>query len=118
MTYSIFQQVKLRLGEYTVDDSGAVTFTAKNHDVALNQIIEQAIKEVKRTRRYPSSYTDDQISADISKYEGVIVDLALYDSAKIGGEFQESDSENGKSRTWVNRETILRDVYPLAVCIS
>lgn len=40
------------------------------------------------------------------------INLALYDYNQDGGEFQVSSSENGTSRSWIDRDKILGKVTP------
>lgn len=76
--------------------------------------IKNAIREVKRSRNYPKHYTDNMIAEDLQDYYSNIRALALYDYNLIGGEFQESYSENGKSGSLVNRNSLFAGVIPLS----
>ena len=61
---------------------------------------------------YPSSYTQAQIDSDMKNYEGVIVNLAVYDKSQAGEAYMSSYTENGVSRAWKDRENLLVGVYP------
>ena len=80
----------------------------------LTQKVVNAIREVKRARKYPSYYTDEQISTDLYEYYSNIRNLALYDYNKIGAEFENSHNENSISRTWTDRVKLFSGVLPLA----
>lgn len=79
----------------------------------LKAKIKNAIREVKRLRRYPNSYTEDEIASDLSDHYSNIHDLALYDYNQIGAEGQTSHNENGTSRTWKSRSDCLIGVVSM-----
>lgn len=74
--------------------------------------IKNAIREVKRARNYPKSYSDSQVEQDMYDYFSNIRNIALYDYNQIGGEFQESSSENGTSRSYVDRDKLFCGICP------
>ena len=76
--------------------------------------IKNAIREVKRARNYPKHYTESAIVEDLENYYSNIRSIALFDYNLIGGEFQESYSENGKSATFVKRNSLFAGVIPLS----
>ena len=80
---------------------------------ALKQKVISAIREVKTTRKYPSYYTDEQITADLYKFYSNARNIALYDYNQIGAEFQQSSSENGTSRSYTDRKSLFNGVIPL-----
>lgn len=80
----------------------------------LTQKVVNAIREVKRARKYPLYYTNEQIKKDLYEYYSNIRNLALYDYNKIGAEFEESHSENSISRSWSDRNKLFNGVLPLA----
>lgn len=84
-----------------------------NEKVMLSKI-RSAIREVKRARNYPDSYTDEMIESDMSNYYTNIRNLALYDYNSVGSEGEQSHSENGISRSYVDRAKMLAGVTPLA----
>lgn len=79
----------------------------------LSAKIKNAIREVKRTRNYPKSYTDDVIAEDLYCYYSNIHDLALYDYNQIGAEGQTGHNENGTSRNWKSRRDCLIGVVSM-----
>lgn len=110
--YSILEQVKIRLRQFHVEDDDTVVFDKKEEDPLLNQLIEQAKKEIAIKRMYPETYTERDILSDLKRFENNIVDLAVYDRSQAGEAYMENYSENGISRTWKNREDLLFGVYP------
>jgi hypothetical protein len=110
--YSILEQVKIRLRQFHVEDDDTVVFDKKEEDPLLNQLIEQAKKEIAIKRMYPETYTEKDILSDLERFENNIVDLAVYDRSQAGEAYMESYSENGVSRSWKNREDLFFGVYP------
>ena len=76
--------------------------------------IKNAIREVKRTRNYPKHYTESAIVEDLENHYSNIRNIALFDYNLIGGEFQESYSENGKSGSFVNRNSLFAGIIPIS----
>lgn len=76
--------------------------------------IKGAIREVKRARNYPKHYTESAIAEDLENYYSNIRNIALFDYNLIGGEFQESYSENGKSGSFVKRNSLFAGIIPLS----
>lgn len=119
--YTVLEQVKIRLKQFhmeTVENDGltssTVMFDRKEDNPLLEQLINQATEDIKNKRRYPKDYTKEEIEEDLKKYESVLVNVVVYDRMKLGGDFQQSDSENGKSRTWVDRNALFKEIYPIA----
>ena len=104
MTYSRLEQLKIRLRQS--DDSD------EKEDKFLEHLIFQAEQDVRLYRNYPDNYTEEMIEKDMKKFDSIIVNLALYDYNQEGGEFQISSSENGTSRSWIDRDKILGKVTP------
>lgn len=120
-SYTVLEQVKIRLKQFhmeTVENDGfassTVMFDRKEDNPLLEQLINQATEDIKNKRRYPKDYTKEEIEEDLKKYESILVNVVVYDRMKLGGDFQQSDSENGKSRTWVDRNTLFKEIYPIA----
>lgn len=110
--YSILEQVKIRLRQFHVEDDDTVVFDKKEEDPLLNQLIEQAKKEIAIKRMYPETYTEKDILSDLERFENNIIDLAVYDRSQAGEAYMASYSENGVSRSWKNREDLFFGVYP------
>lgn len=104
MTHSRLEQLKIRLRQFDV--------SAEKEDKFLKQLISQAEQDVRLYRNYPDNYTEEMIEKDMKKFDSIIVNLALYDYNQDGGEFQVSSSENGTSRSWIDRDKILGKVTP------
>lgn len=104
MTHSRLEQLKIRLRQFDV--------SAEKGDKFLEQLISQAEQDVRLYRNYPDNYTEEMIEKDMKKFDSIIVNLALYDYNQDGGEFQVSSSENGTSRSWIDRDKILGKVTP------
>lgn len=104
MTHSRLEQLKIRLRQFDV--------SAEKEDKFLEQLISQAEQDVRLYRNYPDNYTEEMIEKDMKKFDSIIVNLALYDYNQDGGEFQVSSSENGTSRSWIDRDKILGKVTP------
>ena len=115
MAYTLFEQVKIRLGQFHIDESDGITktvFDRKEENPKIQQLIDQATQEVINRREYPESYTQERIDEDMKKYEGVIANLTVYDYSQAGEAFMASYSENGVSRTWKDRESLFACVLP------
>lgn len=80
----------------------------------LEEKVSNAIQEVVDTRRYPAYYSERQIEKDLFRFQSKIRNIALYDYNTSGAEFQNSHSENGISRTFVNREKLFGGIIPIA----
>lgn len=104
MAYSRLEQLKIRLRQSDV--------SCEQEDRLLEQLISQAEQDVRLYRNYPDNYTEEMIEKDMKKFDSIIVNLALYDLNQEGGEFQISSSENGTSRSWIDRDIILGKVTP------
>lgn len=97
------------VAELTLEYQNQPTFSA---DIITIKV-RNAIREVKNRRNYQAtSYSDEEIEKDLyDNYYSVIKNLALYDFAQMGAPFETSHNENSISRTWVNRDEILRCVH-------
>ena len=98
------------IADLTVELENEPTFDLSK----LKQKVINAIREVKKARKYPSNYTEDMINKDIYNFYSNIRNIALYDYNQIGIEFQTSSSENGVSRSYMDREKLFSGVVPLA----
>lgn len=121
MSYTLLEQVKIRLKQFHIEetedsDTGTkadkVVFEKKEDNPLIEQLLEQARNEIIEKRNYPETYTQDQIDRDVQKFENVMVNLAVYDRSQAGEAYMASFSENGVSRTWKDRESLLSGVYP------
>lgn len=120
--YTTLEQVKIRLHQYHIDTvknddsdttTNVVVFDNIEDNPLIEQLIEQSRQEIISLRNYPSSYTQEQIDNDLSKYENVIVNLTVYDHSQAGENYMASMNEGGVNRTWKNRNDLLAGVFPL-----
>lgn len=98
------------IADLTEELSGQPTFSTS----VITQKVVNAIKEVKRARRYPAYYTDEQINTDLQEYYANIRNIALYDFAQIGAPFQSSHNENSVNRVFGNRNSLFSGILPIA----
>lgn len=118
--YTILAQVKIRLKQFHIETvtnedettSDVVVFDNKEDNPIIEQLIKQATEDVKAKRNYPDSYTEEMITEDLKQFEGVIVNLVVYDHSQAGEEFMASFGENGVSRTWKDRDSLFVGVFP------
>lgn len=120
--YTTLEQVKIRLKQFHIEtvenedegtSSDVTVFDQKEDNPYIEQLIKQARQDVAMARNYPAKYSKEQIAEDLKNYEGIIVNLAVYDHSQAGEAYMASYSENGVSRIWKNREDLLAGVFPL-----
>lgn len=80
----------------------------------LRSKVENAYREVKTARRYPTSYTEAAIERDMENYYSQVRAVALYDYNAIGSEYQTSFSEDGTSIHYTDRNALFSGVLPIA----
>lgn len=97
------------IADLTLELGAEPTFNAD----ALRQKVINAIREVKKARKYPSYYTEEQIARDLYDFYSNVRNIALYDYNKIGGEFEQSHNENSVNRSFVDRNSLFGGVIPL-----
>lgn len=74
--------------------------------------VKLAVKEVMSKRNYQAStYTDEQILSDLYNYYAIISNIARYDYNQLGAEGETAHTENGVSRTYVNRDELFKGVH-------
>lgn len=125
MEHTLLEKIKIRLQQFhmesRVDDNGNVEAEIVFDDVDQNPIIEQLIdeawKDVKSYRQYPPTYTDEYIAEDLLRYENVVIKLVVYDFNKIGAEFETDNKEDSNSRSYVKRESILSEIFPFVTVL-
>ena len=106
--------------ELTIElaSSGADFDSSSESDVVLLRIkIRGAYRTVRSTRNYQKHHDEEFISADMRRMYSIIKDLALYDFNQIGAEGERIHAENGISRTWVNKNSILNQVTPFGTIL-
>ena len=73
-------------------------------DVArLSLKIKNAIREVIQHRNYQKHHDKAFIDRDIQQFYSVVHNLVIYDWNTIGAEGEQSHSENGTSRSYIDR---------------
>lgn len=99
----------------TVYENLLIDIEPKERDYAALAIkVSNAEREIRRVRRYPSSYTEEDITEDMWNYYTNLYDLAMYDFNMRGAEGQSSINENGEYRIFVDRKKLLNGVHPIA----
>ena len=96
------------IAELTVEFQNEPTFNAEILKIKVND----AYRKVKSRRKYENSYySKEQIDMDLyEKYYQDIKDIAAFNFATMGAEFQLSHNENGVSRTWRTEDEILGNI--------
>ena len=97
MSYTLVEQVKIRLKQFhieavedeaTGEKSDKVVFDEKECNPLIEQLLEQERKEIISRRNYPDTYTQDQIDSDVAVdvAEHVEVDvLVIFDFDDVLG---------------------------------
>lgn len=89
-----------------------------NSDILENKV-RMAIRELKVRRNYSATpLSDEAIEKDMENYFSVIVDVARYDYNQLGAEREASHTENGVSRTYVDRDSLWRTVHAYVKVLS
>lgn len=93
-----------------------LTASDPNFSPALLSVkVKTAIRDVKRARRYPNSYSDEKISGDMEQFYSQCRAIALNDYNKVGMDFETSRSENGTSAHFVERDKLFAGIIPLSI---
>ena len=79
----------------------------------LQSKVKAAYNEVKAARKYPSTYSDEDIERDMEGYYPTIRAISLYDYNQIGAEGQSSYSGDGTSIHYVNRNSLFAGVVAI-----
>ena len=96
------------LMDLTAEFCGEETF--KQEILAVK--VKLAVKEVMSKRNYKAtSWTEKQILEDLGNYYATISNIARYDYNQLGAEGESAHSENGVSRTYVNRDDLFKGVH-------
>lgn len=95
--------------ELTVELKNSPDFNAE----ILELKVKNAVREVKLRRNYTAtSFDDKKIDSDLYNYYSTILNVARYDYNQIGAEGEQSHSENGISRSYIDRDALFRGVHP------
>ena len=96
------------LMDLTAEFCGEETF--KQEILAVK--VKLAVKEVMSKRNYKAtSWNEKQILEDLGNYYATISNIARYDYNQLGAEGESAHSENGVSRTYVNRDDLFKGVH-------
>lgn len=106
------EKVKIRLGQYHMENNNDIVFDQAEKNPLISQLISQVTDEVIQRKNYPESYTEEQIYADLKKYENNIVNIVVYDCSQAGEAYMQSYTENGVSRNWISREDLFAGIFP------
>ena len=85
-----------------------------NIDV-MTDMVNDAIEEVKKARRYPSTYTQAQIDVDLYSYKSQIKKICIYDFNRDGAEGQNIHSENNVYRGFEDRKKCFAGILPISI---
>jgi hypothetical protein len=110
MTMTVDEMRNAIVNELTIELKDESAFSQKKLEIK----VDGAIREVKRARRYPSSYSDEMVAADMEQFYSNIKNIALYDYNMIGVEGQSASTENNESRTYVDRTKLFYGIIPFA----
>lgn len=96
------------IAELTVELQNQPTFNAE----ILAIKVRDAYRKVRSKKCYQNtSYTEKQIEKDLyDKHYQDIKDVAKYNFAIMGADFQTSHSENSVSRTWRTEDEIMGNI--------
>lgn len=73
----------------------------------MNTILStRAILAYQEYVRYPATWTDEMILADMTAHKSCICDLALYEAIQQGAEFQSMHIESGLYRMWQSKGSV------------
>lgn len=99
--------------EIFADLSAELSISDENfNETLLLSKVKNAMREVKKARNYPKTYSNSQIEEDMYDYFSNIRNIALYDYNQIGAEGQSSSGENGTSRSYVDRNKYFCGICP------
>lgn len=77
--------------------------------------VKAVVRELLSIRNYElSGMTDEEVEADIKRYYTQCMNVARYDYNQLGAEGEDSHSENGISRKYVERGRLWAGVVPFA----
>lgn len=111
MDYTTIEMVQDIIADLTVElEATDDQFSAS----LLSSKVVGAYRDVMRTRKYPSYYSDEDKIGDMLQFYANVKNLALYDYNQIGIEFQSRNAENEVVRTFVARDSLFGGVIPLS----
>ena len=100
--------------DLTSELSGEESFNS----AVLTNKVKLAVREIIAKRNYRvTSWSDEKILDDLYNYYATISNVARYDYNQFGAEGESSHTENGVSRTYVTRDSLLKDVHAFVAVI-
>ena len=82
---------------------------------ALAVKVKAVVRELLNIRNYDNSgMTDEEIEADIERFYTPCMNVARYDYNQLGAEGEDTHSENGISRSYMERGKLWAGVVPFA----
>lgn len=108
------EELKIKLRQFKVDETNpeGIVFTDLEENPILIQLICDAKRDVRNYRKYPPTWTEEEIEKDLANFKQIVIRVAMYDYIKEGADFESTNNENGEVRTYVSRESILNDILP------
>lgn len=91
-----------------------ITEGERFNSTLLRSKVENAYRDVKAARKYPTHYTEAVIEHDMDNYYSQIRAIAMYDYSIVGVEALSSFSEDGVSNHMVDRNSLFNGVLPIA----
>ena len=77
--------------------------------------VKAVVRELLNIRCYENSgMTDEEIETDINRYYTQCMNIARYDYNQLGAEGEDSHTENGISRKYIERGKLWGGVVPFA----
>lgn len=77
--------------------------------------VKAVVRELLTIREYENSgMTDEEIETDIERYYPQCMNVARYDYNQLGAEGEDTHTENGISRKYVDRQRLWAGAVPFA----
>ena len=89
-----------------------IIYLGESNENLISLLVDLACQNV-ANRRYPFGYTEEQKQAAISQYSNVVFRAVVYAYNMQGAEGQNSHSENGISRTFIDEEQLYTEIVPM-----
>lgn len=106
ITDELLDEITTMLNDYLTD-------SPKDMNTILSK---RAILAYQEYVHYPTTWTDEDILADMTAHKSCICDLALYEAIQQGAEFQSMHIESGLYRMWQSKGSVytMHGVVPYA----
>ena len=104
--------------EYELNNDLAAEISGSGNEVLTSVLaikVKAVVRELLSIRNYDNSgMTDWEIEQDINRYYTQCMNVARYDYNQLGAEGEDSHTENGISRKYVDRAKLWGGVIPFA----